>query len=187
MDGGNGLNIMYAKTLNEMGIDRMNLHPIRVPFHGIVPGRQAIPLGQIDLPIIFGDQSNYRTETLTFDAVGFPETFHTILGRPCYTKFMAIPNYTYLKLKMLGPRGVITIGTSFHRAYECEVECCGHTTVVVASEELATLREEVIEEAPDVKRSSGLFESTEEPKEVLLDPSNSEGKKVRIGTALSSE
>ena len=119
--------------------------------------------------------------------VGFPGTFHAILGQPCYTKFMAVPNYTYLKLKMPGPRGVISIGTSFQHAYECEVECCGHASAVIASKELATLREEVIEEAPDTKRSSGSFESAEGPKEVLLHPSNSEGKKVRIGTALSSE
>jgi len=100
---------------------------------------------------------------------------------------MAVPNYTYLKLKMLGPRGVITIGASFQHAYECEVECCGHASVVIASEELTTLREEVIEEAPDAKKSTGSFESAEGSREVLLDPSSSEGKKVRIGTALSSE
>ena len=56
---------------------------------------------------------NYRTETLTFEVVGFHGTYHAILGCPFYAKFMAIPNYTYLKLKMLGPRGVITVGTSF--------------------------------------------------------------------------
>ena len=39
MDGGSGLNIMYADTLDEMGIDRTNLHSIRAPFHGIVPGK----------------------------------------------------------------------------------------------------------------------------------------------------
>ena len=39
----------------------------------------------------------------------------------------------------------------------------------------------------DAKKSTGSFESAEGPKEVLLDPNNSEGKKVRIGTALSSE
>ena len=100
---------------------------------------------------------------------------------------MSIPNYMYLKLKMLGPRGVITIGTSFQRAYECEVECCSHASAVVASKELATLREEVVEEAPDAKRSSGSFKSAEGSKEVLVDPSSSEGKKVCIGTALSSE
>ena len=45
MDGGSGLNIMYAKMLDEMGVDQMNLRPIRVPFHGIMPRKQAIPLG----------------------------------------------------------------------------------------------------------------------------------------------
>ena len=57
--------------------------------------------------------TNYRTETLTFKVVKFHGTYHDILGRPCYAKFMAVPNYTYLQLNMLGPHGVITIGTSF--------------------------------------------------------------------------
>ncbi|XP_066315086.1 uncharacterized protein [Miscanthus floridulus] len=178
---------MYAKTLDEMGVDRTNLRPTRAPFHGIMPGRQAVPLGQIYLLVTFGDQSNYRTETLTFDVVVFLGTFHTILGRPCYAKFMAVPNYTYLKLKMSGPRGAITVGTSFQRAYECEVECCDHTSAVVASKELATLREEVTEKTPDAKKSTRSFESAEGYKEVLVDPSSFEAKKVRIGTALSSE
>ncbi|XP_066311529.1 uncharacterized protein [Miscanthus floridulus] len=100
---------------------------------------------------------------------------------------MAIPNYTYLKLKMLGPHGVVTVGTSFQRAYECEVECCGHAAAVVVSKELATLREEVAEKTPDAKKSIGSFESAEGSKEVLVDPSSSEGKKVCIGTTLSSK
>ena len=99
---------------------------------------------------------------------------------------MAIPNYTYLKLKMSGPRGVITVGTSFQRAYECEVEW-GHAAAVVASRELAALWEEAAEKTPDAKKSTGSFESVEGSKEVLVDPSSFVGKKVRIGTALSSE
>ena len=102
-------------------------------------------------------------------------------------KFMAIPNYTYLKLKMSGPHGVITVGTSFQRAYECEVECCGHATAIVASGELTALKEEVAKEVPDVKKSTGSFESAEGSKGVLIDPSSSEGKMVHIGTTLSSE
>ena len=113
MDGGSSLNIMYAKMLDEMDVDRTRLRPTRSPFRDIVSMKQAMPLGLIDLPITFEDQFNYRTETLTFEVVGFLETFHAILGHPCYAKFMAIPNYTYLKLKMLGPHGVITIGISF--------------------------------------------------------------------------
>ena len=52
-------------------------------------------------------------ETLTFEVVGFHGTYHAILGRPCYVKLMDVPNYTYLKLKMLGLGGVITNDTSF--------------------------------------------------------------------------
>ena len=37
MDGCSGLNIMYAKMLNEMGIDRTRLHPTQAPFHDIMP------------------------------------------------------------------------------------------------------------------------------------------------------
>ena len=146
-----------------------------------------MPLKQIDLPIIFGDQFNYRTETLTFEVVGFPGTFHAILGRPCYAKFMAIPNFTYLKVKMSGPHGVITISTSFQHAYECEVECYGHAMAIIASGELTALKEEVFEEAPDTKKSTGSFELAEGSKEVLIDPGSSEGKTVRIGTMLSSK
>ena len=126
-------------------------------------------------------------ETLTFEVVGFHGTYHAILGYPCYAKFMAIPNYTYLKLKMSSRHGVITVGTSFQRAYECKVECCGHATAIVASRELTALKEEVAEEAPDAKKLTGSFESAEGSKGVLIDPSSFKGKTVRIGTTLSSK
>ncbi|XP_066373348.1 uncharacterized protein [Miscanthus floridulus] len=187
MDGGSGLNIMYAKTLNKMGINWTRIRPTRAPFHGIVPRKQAMPLGQIDLPITFGDPSNYRTKILTFEVVGFPRTYHTILGCPCYAKFMAVPNYTYLKLMIPSPGGVITIGTSFQRTYECEVECCNHAMTIVASRELAAIKKEVTEEAPDPKKSTGSFEPIEGSKEVLIDPDSSDDKVVHIGTTLSSK
>jgi len=187
MDGGSGLNIMYAKTLDEMGVDQTRLHPTRAPFHDIMPRKQAMPLGLIDLPITFRDSSNYRMETLTFKVVRFHGTYHAILGHPCYVKFMAIPSYTYLKLKMPGPCGVITIGTSFQRAYECEVECCEHAATIIASKELTTIRKEVAEEAPNPKWSARSFEPVEGAKEVVIDPSGSKGKVVHIGTTLSSE
>ncbi|XP_066374990.1 uncharacterized protein [Miscanthus floridulus] len=113
MDGGSGLNIMYADTLDAMGIDRSRIRPTKAPFHSIMLGKQVMPIGQIDLPVTFRNSSNYRTETLTFEVVGFPPVYHGILGWPCYAKFMAIPNYTYLKLKMPGSCRVTTIGTSF--------------------------------------------------------------------------
>ena len=71
MDGGSGLNIIYAETLNAMGVDRARIQPTGAPFHGIVPGKQAMLLGQIDLSVTFRGPSNYRMETLTFKVVGF--------------------------------------------------------------------------------------------------------------------
>ncbi|XP_066316712.1 uncharacterized protein [Miscanthus floridulus] len=115
-------------------------------------------------------------ETLTFEVVGFHGTYHAILGLPCYAKFMAVPNYTYLKLKMSGPRGVITVDTSFQRAYECEVECCEHATVIIASTELVDIQEWTAKEPSDSKWSTRSFEPAEGIKEIPMDPSNPDGK-----------
>jgi len=54
MDGGSGLNILYAETLDLMGISKSRLRNHASPFHGVVPGHRAHPLGQIDLPVCFG-------------------------------------------------------------------------------------------------------------------------------------
>jgi hypothetical protein len=113
MDGGSGINMLYASTLDNMGILRSKLRPSTTPFHGVVPGMEALPIGQIDLPITFGMVQIFRTETLTLEVVGSLGTYHAILGMRAYTKFMAVPNYTYLKLKIPGPEGIITMGTTF--------------------------------------------------------------------------
>ena len=35
---------------------------------------------------------------------------------------MAVPNHTYLNLKMPGPKGVITVEGSFEQAYYCNLD-----------------------------------------------------------------
>jgi hypothetical protein len=45
MDGGSGINVLYTSTLDEMGIPRFALRPSTAPFHGVVPGIEALPLG----------------------------------------------------------------------------------------------------------------------------------------------
>jgi hypothetical protein len=122
MDGGSSLNIIYAETLGLLGIDLSMIRARAAPFHGIVPGKRVLPLGQLDLPVCFGAPSNLHRETLTFEVVRFRGTYHAVLGRPCYAKFMVVPNYTYLKLKMSGPNGIINVGSTYRHAYECDVE-----------------------------------------------------------------
>jgi rhamnose utilization protein RhaD (predicted bifunctional aldolase and dehydrogenase) len=130
------------------------------------------------LPVCFETPSNFRKETLTFEVVGFRGTYHAVLGRPCYAKFMAVPNYTYLKLKMPGPNGIITVGSTYRHAYECDVEC------VEYAEALITDLERLSKEAPDAKRHADNFEPVEAVKSVSLNPSNDASKKVRIGSEL---
>ena len=39
MDGGSGLNILYANTLELLELEQSRLRGDVVPFHGIVPGK----------------------------------------------------------------------------------------------------------------------------------------------------
>ncbi|XP_066347699.1 uncharacterized protein [Miscanthus floridulus] len=98
---------------------------------------------------------------------------------------MAVPNYTYLKLKMPGPKGIITVGTFIQHAYECEVECCEFTLAVIALEELPAIHQVDNEEAPDAKKASGLFQLAKDTKEILINPSGSEGRTVCVGATLT--
>jgi hypothetical protein len=64
---------------------------------------------------------------------------------------MAILNYTYLKLKMLGPNRVITVHTTYQHAYKCDVECCEYAEAIIESKALAAELEACLKEAPDPK------------------------------------
>jgi hypothetical protein len=116
--------------------------------------------------------------------VGFRGTYHAVLGRSCYTKFMVVPNYTYLKLKMPGPNGVITIGSTYRNVYECNMECVKYVEALAESEALIADLECLSKEVPDAKRRAGNFKPAEAVKSVPLDPSNDADKKV--GSAPSS-
>jgi hypothetical protein len=184
MDGGSSLNIIYTETLGILEIDLSMIRAGAAPFHGIIPRKRVLSLGQLDLPICFGTPSNFRKETLTFEVVEFRGTYHTVLGRPCYAKFMAVPNYTYLKLKMSGPNGVITVGSTYRHAYECDVECVEYTEALAESEALIADLECLSKEVPDAKCHAGNFEPAKAVKFVPLDPSNDACKQVRIGSEL---
>jgi hypothetical protein len=107
-----------------------------------------------------------------------------VLGRPCYAKFMVVPNYTYLKLKMSGSNGIIIVGSTYRHAYEYDVECVEYAEALAESEALIADLEHLSKEAPDAKRHAGNFEPVEAVKSVTLDPSNDASRKVQIGSKL---
>nr|CAE03810.2 OSJNBa0027H09.10 [Oryza sativa Japonica Group]CAE76081.1 B1340F09.19 [Oryza sativa Japonica Group] len=124
IDGGSALNILFAKTLDDMQIPRSELKPSNAPFLGVIPGLSATPLGQITLPVTFGTRENFRTENICFEVADFETAYHAILGRPALAKFMAVPHYTYMIMKMPGPRGVSSLRSDIKQAVTCDKESC---------------------------------------------------------------
>jgi hypothetical protein len=93
------------------------------PFYGIVPGNAAIPLGSVVLPVTFREtRENYHTEYIKFEVADFETSYHAILSRPAITKFMAVPHYTYLVLKMPSPAGVLSLQGDFKISFDCDTE-----------------------------------------------------------------
>ena len=88
----------------------------------MVPGRASRPLGEITLPVQFGTTSNYHIEHINFYVADFDTAYHAILGRPALAKFMAVPHYAYLVMKMPSPTGVLSLRANLSVAYACETE-----------------------------------------------------------------
>jgi hypothetical protein len=121
IDGWSGLNLLFVSTLKKMGLDISKmLTPSKTPFYDIIPDNAAIPLGSVVLPVTFRTKDNYRTEYIKFEVADFDSSYHAILGRPALAKFMAIPHYVYLLLKMPGKIGVLTLRGDLKKSYDCD-------------------------------------------------------------------
>ena len=120
MDGRSRINILYYNTFIRLGLTNEQLLPSAITFHGILPGKSARPEGQITLKVTFGDSTNFHSETLSFKVFKIQSSYHAILGMTTYIMFMARPFYAYLKRKIPGPRGTITIQGSHGMALSCE-------------------------------------------------------------------
>jgi hypothetical protein len=77
------------------------------------------PLGHIYLHVTFETPENYRTEFLRFEVARFDCGYNAIIGSPGLAKFIAIPHYSYMILKMPGPQGIITVRNEIQGTTEC--------------------------------------------------------------------
>ena len=109
MNGGSSLNLIYQDTIRKMGIDPSRISQNSTTFNGVIPGVVAHCWGSLVLEVTFGSPDNFRSEELLFNIAAFSSSYHALLGRTTFACFNTIPNYDCLKLKMPGPRGVITI------------------------------------------------------------------------------
>jgi hypothetical protein len=71
MDGGSGLNLIFACIVRNMGITIKMLEESDTCFHGIVPTLPAYSLGKISLNVVFGKPDNFRKERIKFEVVNW--------------------------------------------------------------------------------------------------------------------
>ena len=144
--------------------------------------------------VIFGTKENCRVENIEFEVVDLSSPYHILLGRPALCKFMASIHISYLKMKMPGPNGVISISGNYKRSMECaSAGSALAESLVIAEEkkrinEVAALAHSAREILPDAGSPSGLpaFKAAEGTKSVKID-NDFPNRTVLIGSHLSEK
>jgi hypothetical protein len=185
IDGGSGLNVLFTKTLKKMKLDITHMLTKSIsPFYGIVPNKLAIPLGSVVPPVTFGEsRDNYRTEYVKFEVVDFETSYHAILGRPAIAKFMAVPHYTYLVLKMPSPAGVLSHQGDLKISHDCDteaVEIASMNQVPNAMMEVYAASKKLAPSELDIPEKSEKANKPQLAEEVLV-------KTIDLGTGDSSK
>ena len=114
--------------------------------------------------------------------VNLESPYHVILGRPALAKFMAVPHYAYLKMKMPGPKGIITIAGDYEKSIACTTASSRLAETLVLAEEKRRLERLVamageqpaIPADPREAEPQGSFQPAKETKKIALDPSHLE-------------
>src|SRR3954468_577508 len=192
MDGGSGLNLIYEETLQKMEIDWSRIERSSTTFRGIIPSREARCTGKITLDVVFGTPDNYRSEEVTLQVAPFNSVFNAILGREAFTIFQAIPYYGYIKLKMPGPNGIITLASDPDIALRAENKtgalALEALSEALAAEELTVLRSMVNRDDVilDKRSKSTSFKPADEIVKFQVQPTDP-NKTTSIGAQLNPD
>jgi hypothetical protein len=196
IDGGSSINILYRDTMTKLGLEAKDLEPSRTVFHGIVPGLSCSPIGRIRLDVLFGAHDHFRREPIWFEVVDLSSAYHALLGRPALAKFMAVPHYAYLKMKLPGPKGLITVVGDYRKSIECAQAGAKLAESLVIAEErrqldrIVALANETPAVPASAKESAGeaSFQPSKETRKVKLNPEDpSCSKYVVVGTRLDGK
>jgi hypothetical protein len=118
--------------------------------------------------VTFGTRENFYAETIQFEVANFETAYNTFLGRLTLSKFMAIPHYAYLVLKMPGPRGIISIRGDVKRAFDYDRESCKTADRLTVSAKLQELKQALVESPQDpVMPEAKTSMTTIQPKDTL--------------------
>jgi hypothetical protein len=120
-------------------------------------------------------EENFRTEYLSFEVADFKSSYHAILDRPMLARFMAVPHYTYLVLKMPAPKGALTVYGDLLISFKCDNEALEIATTNACFRALAVMVVEAKKvdpfdlTIPEQKRTETALDATPATKKVCLD------------------
>ncbi|XP_066344138.1 uncharacterized protein [Miscanthus floridulus] len=97
---------------------------------------------------------------------------------------MAVPNYTYLKLKMPSPNSVIIVESMYEHAYDYDVECIEYTKALMEAETLIVNIDRLGSELLEPKHCARTFEPVEAIKLIPVDPTCPDDRELRISATL---
>ncbi|XP_073363272.1 uncharacterized protein [Aegilops tauschii subsp. strangulata] len=117
-----------------MGIDLSRIKPSNTTFKGVIPGVEARCSGTVTLEVVFVSPDYFCSEDLIFHIAPFHNGYHALLGRMTFARFNVVPHYAYLKLKMPGPKGVITFNGNTERS----LRTGEHTAALAAEDQLSS-------------------------------------------------
>jgi hypothetical protein len=185
IDDGSELNVLFTKNLKKMKLDITHMITKSTsPFYGIILGNAAIQLGSVVLPVTFMEtRDNYPTEYVKFEVADFETSYHAILGRPAIAKFMAVPCYTYLVLKMPSPAGVLSLQGDLKISFHCDtesVELAATNQVPNAMMEIYAASKKLAPSELDIPEKSDKANKPQPAEEVLV-------KTIFLGTGDSSK
>src|SRR4051812_8658726 len=169
-----------------MGLTEKDLEHSRTTFHGIFPGLSCTLMGRIWLDVIFGTEENFRRELIWFKVADLSSPYHALLGLPAFAKFMFSAHETYLKMKIPGPNGVITVIGDFRKSLECTSAGGNLADSQVIAEEKRQLGKVIPMAQAQSKAPLPVGPAKRDSKKVALDPSDST-KFVVVGAGLSNK
>jgi hypothetical protein len=118
------------------------------------------------------------TEYVKFEVTDFETSYHAILGRPAIAKFIAVPHYTYLVLKMPRPVGVLSLQGDLKISFDCDtevVELAGTNQVPNAMMEIYDMSKKLAPSELDIPQKSDKANKPQPAEEVLV-------KTIDLGT-----
>ena len=129
-----------------------------------------------------------------FEVVDLESPYHALLGRPALAKFMAVPHYAYLKMKMPSTKGILTVVVDYKKSVTCAADSSRLAELLVIAAEkrlldrvvaLAGKKPEMLP-IPQESEVEGSFKPAKETKKIPLDPEHPESHGV-IGANLNSK